>query len=237
MGKGTQAVAVKASARARETRGGEAGRVYTTLRRMILGTELPPGSNVLLEDLALRLGVSRTPIREALIRLEQEGLVEIRPRHGMRVLPVSIADMREIYQLLTALEALAAELAASRGLTATELRKLETAVDDMDHALTIDDLDAWAEADATFHALLVAYSRNRRLQSLVAGVVDQSHRVRRLTLRLRSKPISSNTDHRAVVDAIRRRDAKAAARLHRRHRKASGAVLIGILERLNLNHV
>ena len=227
----------RASARAGDECGGQAASAYGTLRRMILRNEFQPGANVLLEDLAVRLGVSRTPIREALIRLEQEGLVEIKPRHGMCVLPVSIDDMREIYQLLTTLEALAAGLVAGRGVTAKELRLLETAVDDMDVALKLDDLDAWAAADAKFHYLLVEYSGNRRLQSIVAGVVDQSQRVRRLTLRLRPKPVKSNADHRAVVDAIRRGDARAAHRLHHRHRQTSGAKLIEILEQLNLTHM
>jgi DNA-binding GntR family transcriptional regulator len=217
--------------------GSETASVYARLRAMILGNDLQPGANVLLEDLAIRLGVSRTPIREALIRLEQEGLVEIKPRHGMRVLPVSIDDMREIYQLLTALEALAARLVAERGLLAIELRKLEIAVDQMDAALAADDLESWAKADTRFHELLVGYSGNHRLEAMVGGVVDQSQRVRRLTLKLRPKPVNSNADHRAVVEAIRKRDAQAAYRRHERHRSASGKMLIEILERLNLNHM
>jgi DNA-binding GntR family transcriptional regulator len=212
-------------------------RVYDALKQMILGNELAPGAYVLHEELAQRLGVSRTPVREALIRLEQDGLVEIKPRHGMRVVPVSIEAMREIYEILTALEALAAELVARRGLSDAELTSLEATVDEMDAALARDDLETWAEADSLFHRLLVGFSGNGRLQAIVGTVVDQSHRVRRLTLRLRPKPVRSNSDHRAVVEAVRRRDPDTAYSVHHHHRQASGEMLIAILERLNLKVV
>src|ERR1044071_5104736 len=78
--------------------------VYEALRRRILDNVWPPGHQALEQAIALELGVSRTPVREALIRLEREGLVQVIPRHGMRVLPMSAADMREIYEVLSALE-------------------------------------------------------------------------------------------------------------------------------------
>jgi DNA-binding GntR family transcriptional regulator len=209
-------------------------RVYQRLKQMILDNELQSGAFVLQEELGAMLGVSRTPIREALIRLESEGLVEIRPRHGMRVLPVSIAAMREIYEVLTALEALAARLVAERGLSRHQLVALDAAVSDMDAALASSDLDAWAEADQRFHALLVAFSNNSRLIDMVETVVDQSYRVRRLTLRLRPKPIASNADHRAVVTAIRKRNPDEAYKVHERHRRVSGEMLIELLGRLEI---
>ena len=85
---------------------------YLAIRRRILDNVYPPGHQALEGDLAGELGISRTPVREALIRLANEGLVEVVPRHGMRVLPVSPTDMREIYVVLTALESAAAELLA-----------------------------------------------------------------------------------------------------------------------------
>lgn len=130
--------------------------------------------------------------------------------------------MREIYQLLTLLEATAAHAAAERELTAQELADLEQAVADMDASLERDDLTAWAEADARFHALLVAASGNRRLIAFVGTMVEQSQRLRRLTLHLRPQPTSSNADHRDVVDAIKAGDAEGAARTLHLHRQQSG---------------
>jgi len=85
---------------------------YAELKRRILDHEYPAGHQATEPDVAADLGMSRTPVREALIRLAQEGLVEVVPRRGMRVVPLSPADMQEIYEVLTALESEAAGLAA-----------------------------------------------------------------------------------------------------------------------------
>ena len=95
-------------------------RAYDELKRRILDNELPPGSQALEQQAAEWLGMSRTPVREALIRLAQEGMIEVRPRHGMRVLPIAIADLREIYDLLAGLEATAVDIIARRGLQPAE---------------------------------------------------------------------------------------------------------------------
>jgi DNA-binding GntR family transcriptional regulator len=212
----------------------QAEKAYRALKQLILDNAIPPGAQMLEQEAALRLGMSRTPVREAMVRLRQDGMVEIRPRHGMRVLPISIDDMQEIYDILTELEGLAARRAAERGLSVEELAGLDEAVDAMDRALAADDRTAWAEADGAFHTRLVEASGNRRLQAAVATVMDQSQRARRLTLSLRPKPVTSNADHRAVVAAIRLRDAATAHAVHHRHRQDNGKMLIDILRRLNL---
>ncbi len=209
-------------------------RAYDRLKQMILDNELQAGAYVLQEELGAMLGVSRTPIREALIRLQQEGLVEIRPRHGMRVLPISIDAMREIYEVLTTLEALSARIVATKGLVRHQLASMEQAVDEMEAALKANDLDAWAKADQRFHALLVGFSGNSRLIAMVETVVDQSYRVRRLTLKVRPKPVASNSDHRALVDAIRSRDPDRAYHVHEQHRRKSGEMLVELLKRLEI---
>jgi len=203
---------------------------YGELRRRILGNAMPVGAQYMEQELAELLEMSRTPIREALIRLANEGLVEVRPRHGMRVKAISLEDMEEIYAVLTGLESTAAGLAAAKGLSVDEIGQLGRAVADMDAALAGDNLEAWAEADACFHRLLVDFSGNARLASLVGTFIDQSHRVRMLTLRLRPRPDASNEDHRAVVDAIARGDADAARSIHRRHREKSGTMLVTLLQ-------
>ncbi len=203
---------------------------YTEIRRRILENEMAAGTQVLEQELAEMLEMSRTPVREAMIRLADEGMVEVRPRHGMRVLPISADDMREIYDVLTALESMAAERVATRGVSPEELQALRQAVVDMDAALAVDDLRTWAVADERFHLLLVEYCDNERLRALVSGYWDQSHRVRLVTLGLRPKPVDSNKDHAAVVDAIACGDAVAARRLHRQHRVRSGETLVNLLK-------
>ena len=87
---------------------------YQDIRRRILDNIWSPGYQALEQDIASQLGMSRTPVHEALTRLAKEGLVEVAPRRGMRVLPVSPNDMKEIYEILTALESMAASLLAAR---------------------------------------------------------------------------------------------------------------------------
>ncbi len=95
--------------------------------------------------------MSRTPVRETALQLESQGLLEMRPRKGVRILPVSVEDMREIYDVLTELESLAAERTAEAGYSTHELAPLETANGDMDRAIAVEDLEAGAEADDRFH--------------------------------------------------------------------------------------
>ena len=210
---------------------------YEQIKERILSNALPPGTQILEQQLADDLGMSRTPVREAAMRLATEGLVEVRPRHGVRVLPISASDMREIYDILTALESAAAEACARRGLSADEIAQLTEAVEDMDRALAADDLEAWAAADEAFHRALTALGGNRRLQALVDTIWDQAHRARMVTLRLRPKPSGSNDAHRALVAAIIDRDGETARRLHHQHRQESGDLLVDILNHFGLSQL
>ncbi|MGL5116833.1 MAG: GntR family transcriptional regulator [Beijerinckiaceae bacterium] len=212
-------------------------RAYQALKKLIMNNDFPAGTQILELEAAARLGMSRTPVREAMVRLEQEGVVALRPRHGMRVLPLSARDMAEIYEILTALESAAAETVARRGLTPDELAALNEAVVDMDIALDADDLLAWSAADERFHRLLVNHSGNRRLIGIVEQVWDQAHRARIQTLRMRPKPVTSNRDHRALVEAIQRRDARAARVIHENHRRKATSMLVDLLERLGIKQI
>lgn len=199
------------------------------MRRRILQNEWPANFTALEAEIAIELGMSRTPVREALIQLEAQGLVMLRPRHGMQVLPISADDMAEIYQIITALEAQAAELAASRHLSDEDLRLLEEPARIMEEALEANDRLAWASADEDFHRALVGLSGNARLASMIASVSDQAHRVRMATMHQRPRPVISTLEHRLLVDALRRGDAEGARELQRIHRRRGGEVMIGIL--------
>ncbi len=207
---------------------------YEQVRRRILDNVWPPGHRALEQEVALALGMSRTPVREALVRLQSEGLVEVVPRHGMRVLPVSPNDMREIYQVLTALECMAAEELARRKPGKAELKPLVDATDAMDRALALDDLDAWAKADELFHSQLIELAGNRHLQATVMNHWDRAHRARLFTLRLRPKPVNSTQEHRQLVERLRAGDAEGAALVNRQHRERAARELLVIFERYKL---
>jgi len=210
---------------------------YREIRRQILENEMPAGFQITEQDLATKLKVSRTPAREALLRLESEGLVEIWPRHGMRVKRVSVDDVREIYEILTALESTAAALAATRGPSAKQLAAMRASIKDMDDALKKDNLKEWAMADERFHRLLTEASGNSRFVEIVDTYFGQAHRLRMMTLGLRPKPVSSNRDHEAVVKAIAKGDAEAAQRIHREHRVRSAQMMIELLTKHSLFHL
>ncbi len=207
---------------------------YEQIRRRILDNAWPPGHRALEQEVAMALGMSRTPVREAMLRLQGEGLVEVVPRHGMRVLPVSPTDMREIYQILTALECMAAELLAQRVPSDQELAPLVAATQAMDKALKAEDLDAWAAADERFHAHLIDLAGNRQLQATVLNYWDRAHRARMFTLRLRPKPVNSTKEHMQMVERLRAGDAAGAAAVTRAHRERASGELVTIFEHFKL---
>ena len=208
---------------------------YREVKAGIQNNLYPPGFQALEQELAEQLGISRTPVREALKRLESEGLVEVVPRRGMRVVPLSPDDMREIYEVLTSLETTAAELLARRKPSAKELAPMDEAVAAMDEALEVDDLDAWAKADEQYHKTLLEICGNRRIAALAGTMRDQSHRARMITLTLRPRPWKSNEEHRKVLEAIREGDWKTARDMHQQHRQKASELITEILAETRLS--
>jgi DNA-binding GntR family transcriptional regulator len=213
---------------------GRADAAYRFLRNAILSNELPAGFQAAENEIAARLGMSRTPVHEAMARLQEEGLVQILPRKGIVVKALSAADLLEIYDILIALEGAAAERIAAGQVedAASILGELDARTTEMEDALRADDLDRWAEADQTFHDVLVARCGNSRIKRLAETVTGQSHRARRLTLHLRPLPVGSAAEHRAIIDAIRSGDAVAAGDAARNHRRRARDQLVPILKRL-----
>jgi len=214
-----------------------AEQAYQDLKNQILKNKLPPGYQALEQDFTQLLGMSRTPVREALIRLENEGLVELLPRRGARVLPVSPADMKEIYELLTNLEPHAAAGLAEYGVDPDDLAILDEATTTMERAIKERHLDEWAEADDRFHRSLIDLCGNRRLADFVKTLYDQAHRARLVTLYLRKLPVASTRDHRKIVNAIANGDAAATRRIFKAHRERAAKELLEILNRHHLSNL
>ena len=203
---------------------------YQRLRREILTNQLPPGTQMPEPEYAIRLGMSRTPVHEALLRLEAEGLVRLIPRHGARVLTVSVDDLREIYEILTSLEPQAAAALAARKPTRAQLAELEQATVDMEQALLALDLDAWAEADNRYHREVLQLHGNSRLLGVVKTLCDQAHRARMLTLREREFPQQSTEEHRQIFEAIAAGNSDRARELFLHHRQRAAREILGLLE-------
>ncbi|MEM9682048.1 MAG: GntR family transcriptional regulator [Pseudomonadota bacterium] len=210
---------------------------YERLKREILQNRMPPGFQATEPEVAIRLNMSRTPVREALIRLRAEGLVELIPRRGMRVLPIARSDMRDIYQLLTVLEPEAAADVAREGLDNEQATVLEAATTEMEQALHDEDLDTWAAADDRFHRILLGYNRNDRLTAFVNTLFDQAHRARMVTLRLRDVPWKSTEDHRDILKALSDGNPSRTRKLFRNHRERAAAELLKVLEQSRLSQL
>lgn len=216
---------------------GRASRVdsaFEALRERILTNALAPGTTMLEEECAKALGFSRTPVREALIRLAQEELVEIIPRRGFRVKPVTLRDIKEMNEVLACLEVQAAERLAAKHSRQHDIPLLEEAIRQMDDALASADMEAWAAADFRFHALLIELCGNAHLTRTARSYLVKAHRARLLTLPFRAPPVYSNTNHAAVVEAIRRGDAETARQIHLAHKRRWSAELADIVDRGDL---
>ena len=205
------------------------------LRDLIFSGQLGAGTDHLESELAAQLGMSRTPVREALLRLEAQGLLDVRPRKGVRIRSLSLRDMTEVYEVLTELESLAAANAAKRGLTETELAPLTTTIEAMEQALANDNREKWVTADDAFHVELVRLGDNERVRRLTEMMSDQVRRARLITLYLRPSPTKSNEAHREVLGAIRAGNADQARDLHRQHRIAAKKMIISLLDRHHLS--
>jgi len=205
------------------------------LRGLIFSGELGAGTDHLESELAQTLGMSRTPVREAVVTLESQGLLDVRPRKGVRIRPMSPADMAEIYDVLTELESLAAENAAKMNYSDADLAQLAASIDQMDAALKDDHREAWAEADQAFHTELVRLGGNSRVQAIVGMMSDQVRRARLVTLYMRPAPTKSNEDHRGVLNAIRKRNPSKARSIHRDHRTNAKVILLDLLNKHHLS--
>jgi DNA-binding GntR family transcriptional regulator len=212
---------------------------YRALKEAIRENTFPPGYQGSEQEIATRLGMSRTPVHEAVIRLQEEGLVRVLARRGVVVCGISAHDMREIYEVIVALEGAAAELLAlkSEAERAPIAAELEAVNAEMERALDQDDLTAWAHADERFHVLLMERCGNKRLMRMFLTVLDQSHRARMLTLRMRPKPVGSAREHHAIVEAIARGDAAQAQSRARTHRVRARDRLLPLIEQFGMRHL
>lgn len=212
---------------------------YRVMKDAIRDNAFVPGYQGSEQEIAIRLGMSRTPVHEALIRLQEEGLVRVLPKRGVTVLALSPDDMREVYDVIIALEGMAAELIA--GMSAKDRRpivaELEATNSEMKAALQREELDVWARADDRFHRLLIDRSGNTRLARLANTIMDQSHRARMMTLRLRAKPTGSIKEHQAITAAINSGDTALACSHAQGHRRRARSELLPLLDQFGMKHL
>ena len=151
--------------------------VFNTLRTAILRGELKPGERLMEIQLANKLGVSRTPIREAIRKLELEGLVLMIPRKGAEVAQITEKNMQDVLEVRKALEELSVQLACER-ITPEQVEEMKMAAEDFRKVLKSGDVTKIAEADVKFHDIIFAATNNQRLITLLNNLREQMYRFR-----------------------------------------------------------
>ena len=192
--------------------------VFLTLRKAILKGELQPGERLMEIALANRLGVSRTPVREAIRMLEHEGLVVMKPRRGAQVAKITEQELNDVLEVRKSLEMLAANKACER-MTEEDMRAMrETGAEFRKLALNPNcDLTALTEADVAFHDTIYRGTRNRRLNQILANLREQMYRFRLEYLKDASIRESLVSEHEEIMKAVAGRDGELAADLIGEH--------------------
>ncbi len=190
--------------------------VYEMIKQRLLSQELEPGTKLREEDLADQLGVSRTPVREAINKLEREGLVEIIPRYGTFVANISSKDVEEIYQIREALECLAMRLALPR-FSKDKLLELARIHKECKVPLEKGDFDPFIKVDTAFHDLLVKLSKNKRLIRFMSNLNNQIRLGRLESFSVPGRARKSLAEHQRIIEAMLEGNAEEAENLVRQH--------------------
>lgn len=190
--------------------------VFNTLRKAILTGELKPGERLMEVHLANRMGVSRTPIREAIRKLELEGLVIMIPRRGAEVAQITEKSLKDVLEVRRALDALCVELACDR-ISAEEEEQLKEACNEFVRATRTKDATIIAKADVAFHDIIVQATGNQRLIQLINNLSEQMYRYRFEYIKDENRHDSLIDEHKIIYESIVERDKKKAAETAKLH--------------------
>ncbi len=209
---------------------------YNSIKEQLLAGHFSAGEFIELNRVIEELDMSRTPVREAFLRLKAEGLVEIIPKRGMRVLPLSAKRLQDIYQVITGLEVEAVGLLAASQCSADRFNDILAA---MNSAVDNQDLNCWCLADEDFHRSLGDNTGNAILAKAINDFRDLAQRAHFVALRLlESKPKRVSVEaHRKLVEIIQSGDIEKARRVHREQRERGASLLIDVLNKHQLQQL
>lgn len=190
--------------------------VFESVRGAIISGVLKPGERLMEVQLAEKLGVSRTPIREAIRKLELEGLVIMMPRKGAYVADLSIKDITDVLEIRATLEGLASSLAALR-ITDEEIEQLELNAMQFHKAIEADDFDGIVQADIDFHDNIFKATRNDKLMQINNNLREQVQRFRIMYISKSNKSMDLAKEHFEIADAISKRNIDLAEKLAKKH--------------------
>ena len=189
---------------------------FSKIEEEILTGELPRGTALGEVALAKRLGVSRTPLRSALHRLSEEGLVEIQANKGAKVIGINTSDLVDIYTIRQRLEGLASSLAAKR-ISKEELRELEESVDLAEFYVNRNDTEHIKELDTVFHSIIYKASGSRFLAMTLSELHKKIKAYRKRSLDVPGRLLNTISEHREILEAIKNGEAERADELTSLH--------------------
>ena len=190
--------------------------VFNTLREAILRGDLVPGERLMELQLAAKLGVSRTPIREAIRMLEQEGLAITIPRKGAIVAGMTEKDMQDVLEIREALEELSVQVACDK-ITAEEIAKLHRNMKNFEQSLKSGDLKQMAQADVEFHDVIYQATDNPKLINMLNNLREQMYRYRVEYLKNPQNHEQLLLEHEAIYKGIVQKDKHAVTNMIRKH--------------------
>lgn len=190
--------------------------VYQRLKQGIINRELPPGARLIEEDLSEKLGVSRTPLREAISRLHQEGIIKLIPNRGAYVAWPTFSEIMENLYIREVLEGLAARLAAEN-ISIPTLNKLRQCMEVFVGGDLAEHMVDYSKANVKFHRMIVEASRSKRLIHLINNLYDQMDIVRLRTIYIPGRAEKSLIEHLEILKALEKRDGLLAEKLLRAH--------------------
>ena len=190
--------------------------VFNTLRQAILRGELKPGERLMEIQLANKLGVSRTPIREAIRKLELEGLVLMIPRKGAEVAEITEKSLRDVLEVRRALEELAVQLACEK-ITKEEIRELERVAKEFQQVVNSSDITEIAEVDVCFHDIIYTATDNQKLIQLLNNLREQMYRYRVEYLKRDGVFPQLIAEHEAIIRHIENNEKEKATEVMCRH--------------------
>ncbi len=191
-------------------------RVFHTIRENILSGKYVPNEELKEKNIGEELGVSRTPVREALRQLELEGLVSIIPNKGAYVVGISRKDMQDIYEIRCRLEGLCAKWAATY-ITKEQLDEMEEIIFRAEFHAKKGNAEQLVELDNQFHEILYKAANSKELQRVLSDFHHYLQRVRKITLADTNRAIESNKEHMMIVEALKEHDAQKAEKLASSH--------------------
>ena len=204
--------------------------VYENLRQTIVRGSIAPGTRLVESQIAEAQGISRTPVREAMHKLERERFLERLPHGGFSVLELSREEIMETFGIRSVLEGYAARLAAINHRPG-QLKPLQQKIDEFQRLLDRRHLKELPQVNAEFHDLLYALSDSPRLIRMIDTLRDHIYRYRQIILKEAGQARTSNEDHRLILESIRTRDAAGVEQLVREHIQRGRKMVLAVFER------